>query len=60
VVSDAAASDLDHDFLNNVARDGVELYRQTGYIPPDILARLTPWERWRRRVTRKLAISGVH
>ncbi len=60
VVSDKTASDLDHDFLNNVARDGVELYRQTGYIPPAALAQLTPWERWRRRVTRKLTISGVN
>lgn len=60
VVSDGAASDLDHDFLNNVARDGVELYRQPGYTPPPMLGHLTPWERWRRRVTRKLAISGVH
>jgi len=55
VVSDAVASDLDSDFLRNVARDGMELYRQTGYIPPDILARLTSWERWRRRVNKQLA-----
>ena len=59
VVSDATASDLDSDFLNNVARDGVELYRQTGYIPPAALAQLTSWERWRRRVTRKLTISNT-
>ncbi|HEU4784551.1 MAG TPA: nucleotidyltransferase domain-containing protein [Ktedonobacterales bacterium] len=59
VVSDVTTSDLDYDFLSNVARDGVELYRQTGYIPPAALAQLTPWERWRRRVTRNLAISGV-
>lgn len=58
VVSDVAASDLDADFLNNVARDGVELYRQPGYVPPDILAHLTPWERWSRRVNKRLAISN--
>src|SRR6185437_15540665 len=34
VVSDGAASDLDRDFVNNVARDGVELYRRSGFIPP--------------------------
>lgn len=59
VVSDAMASDLDADFLNNVARDGVELYRQSGYTPPAILAHLTPWERWRRRVSKQLAVSGA-
>ncbi len=60
VVSDAAASDLDHDFLNNVARDGVELYRQSGYIPPEALAHLMSWERWRRRINKRLAISIVN
>lgn len=57
VVSDVATSDLDADFLNNVARDGVELYRQPGYEPPAILFHLTPWERWRQRVNRRLAAS---
>ncbi|HKT40162.1 MAG TPA: nucleotidyltransferase domain-containing protein [Ktedonobacterales bacterium] len=59
VVSDIMASDLDYDFLNNVARDGVELYRQLGYTPPPMLAHLTSWDRWRRLITRNLAISGV-
>lgn len=60
VVSDATASDLDADFLNNVGRDGVELYRQPGYAPPAMLAHLAPWERWRRRVVRKLAVSDTN
>jgi hypothetical protein len=59
VISDVGASDLDADFLNNVARDGVELYRQSGYSPPDILAHLTPCDRWRRRVHKQLAASGA-
>ncbi|HEX5158193.1 MAG TPA: nucleotidyltransferase domain-containing protein [Ktedonobacterales bacterium] len=60
VVSDVTASDLDQDFLNNVARDGVELYRQPGYTPPPMLAHLTSWDKWRRQLVRKLAISGVN
>lgn len=59
VVSDVTASDLDHDFLNEVARDGVELYRQSGYTPPPVLTHLTSWDRWRRQVARNLAISDV-
>lgn len=59
VVSDAAASDLDHDFLNNVARDGVELYRQSGYTPPVTLTQLSPWEQWRRIVSKQLTISNT-
>ncbi len=59
VVSDAAASDLDTDFLNNVARDGVELYRQPLYTPPEILAHLTTWDQWQRRLQRRLATSST-
>jgi hypothetical protein len=59
VASDAAASDLDSDFLNNVVRDGVELYRQSGYTPPATLAHLIPWERWQRRLQRRLATSST-
>ena len=58
VVSDTMASDLDADFLHNVARDGVELYRQPGYAPPATLAHLTTWERWQRRLKKRLAVGG--
>jgi hypothetical protein len=50
VVSDAQASDLEEDFLANVARDGVELYRQAGYVPPVVLAHLLPLDTWRGRM----------
>ena len=59
VASDAAASDLDSDFLNNVARDGVELYRQSGYTPPAALAHMTTWERWQRQLLQRLATSSA-
>jgi predicted nucleotidyltransferase len=58
VISDSAASDLDADFLTNVARDGVEIYRQSGYTPPSQLAHLKNWDEWQDEVSKLLAAVG--
>jgi predicted nucleotidyltransferase len=55
VDGDAQASDLDPDFLENVARDGVLLYQQEGATLPAVLSHLQPYERWLRRVEALLA-----
>lgn len=55
VISDGAASDLDADFLANVERDGVELYRQPGYTPPSQLACLQRWDEWHEDVKKMIA-----
>lgn len=55
VVGDAGASDLDPDFLAEVARDGVLLYLQDGVRPPEPLAALRPYDEWLRQVEAQLA-----
>jgi Nucleotidyltransferase domain len=54
-ISDEAASDLDSDFLANLERDGVELYRQPRYLPPSQLTRLKSWDEWQDDVKKMLA-----
>jgi hypothetical protein len=55
VVGDANASDLDSDFLGEVARDGVLLYLQDGVRPPEPLTTLRSYDEWLRQVEVQLA-----
>lgn len=55
VDGDAQASDLDPDFLENVARDGVLLYQQEGVSLPVALRSLQPYEHWLKRVEALMA-----
>ena len=57
VVSDRTASDLDPDFLANVERDGIEVYRQEGFTPPLQLAHLKRWDEWQSDVRTRLSAS---
>ncbi|MGH2514745.1 MAG: nucleotidyltransferase family protein [Ktedonobacterales bacterium] len=55
IPADAHASDLDPDFLENVARDSVLLYQRDGYTRPAPLQSLEPFADWQARVRRLLA-----
>ncbi len=55
MLGNAQASDLDEDFLVNVARDGVLLYQQEGTPLPPALAGLQPFSTWLERVNTLLA-----
>jgi hypothetical protein len=55
VVSDTQASDLDPEFVENVAEHGVLLYKQEGVSFPLVLAALQPYECWLERVQALLA-----
>lgn len=55
MLGNAQASDLDDDFLANVARDGVLLYQQEGTPLPPALAGLQPFSAWLERVNALLA-----
>lgn len=55
MLGNAQASDLDEDFLANVARDGVLLYQQEGTPLPPALAGLQPFSAWQERVNALLA-----
>lgn len=55
MLGNAQASDLDEDFLANVARDGVLLYQQEGTPLPPTLADLQPFSVWLERVNALLA-----
>lgn len=55
VVSDTDASDLDPDFLGEVAREGVLLYLQDGARAPEALAGLRAYDDWLRAVEAELA-----
>lgn len=59
VVSDERASDLGEDLLSNIARDGVEIYRRAGYVPPALLADLQPYAAWRATVARVVDLPGA-
>lgn len=50
MLGNAQASDLDEDFLANVASDGVLLYQQEGTSLPPALAELQPFPAWLERV----------
>lgn len=55
IPADAQASDLDPDFLENVARDGVLLYQREGYTPPAPLQSLESFSSWEARLRQLLA-----
>ncbi len=55
MVGNAQGSDLDADFLANVAHDGVLLYQQEGMPLPPALAGLAPFDAWLERVQALLA-----
>lgn len=55
IPTDAQASDLDPDFLENVAHDGVLLYQRDGYTRPASLQSLEPFADWETRLRQQLA-----
>jgi hypothetical protein len=59
VVSDTQASDLDPEFVANVAEHGVLLYHQAGAPFPPVLASLQPYALWLEQVHALLA-ACVH
>ena len=55
VVSDTQTSDLDPEFVENVAEHGVLLYHQEGAPFPSVLASLQPYAHWLEQVHELLA-----
>ena len=55
MLGNAEASDLDEDFVANVAGDGILLYQQEGVSLPPALAGLQTFSAWQERVNTLLA-----
>lgn len=55
IPADAQASDLDHDFLETVGREGVLLYQRDGFTLPAPLQSLESFAQWKARLRQLLA-----